>query len=498
MSGKTFSTCVGCVPDSSLPLPSSSTDTGSEIVGDEDEGFDEEFCDMEELPIKVMPEPHSSPLHLHDLNNPDLQNLLLESSFVDPLPVPFPTSSLLDDIDPGVYMLEAENSTHSLLEPTPLKSPVHAPSSPYHITAPSPVCANLQSMSLSDTCDVGGVEGAWELNTYQDIFPGVGEFEESGAQFLSHSAPHSASLSDYSSLSSSHCRSSSTPPPPACSGYDLDMLVSEACVPMDSSATLTGSFPSVTFTSGSNSSPTSPFLPRQVIPGGGSNPNLTCNFTLQMQMNFRGQTPPPRAVPVSTEPCHSPSPSPAGERCGPATPTLPSPVSHGYNSGVGFISCASGAGPSSSPHGVKIEPSSRSASCSTQTPLSPAPSVTSSCDALSSVNSADDPDVPKSKNGSADGIVHMPFYKFKKILDSPSLEEPAKSEIKSIRRRGKNKIAAKNCRQRKLDLILGLQHEIDQLKKMKRQYDSRRDCLQREIDQLKTRCSVISRRPAQS
>ena len=488
---------MGRVPDPSL-LPSS-TDTGSEIVGDEDEGFDEEFCDTEELPMKALPEPHSSPLHLHDLNNPDLQNLLMESSFADPLAVPFPTSSLLDDIDPGVYMLEAENSTHSLLEPAPLKSPVHAPSSPYHIPAPSPVCANLQSMSLSDTCDVGGAEGAWEFNTYQDIFNGVGDFEESSSQFLSHSAPHAASLSDYSSLSSSHCHSSSTPPPPTCSGYDLDMLASEACVPMDSSATLTGSFPAVTLTSGSSSSPTSPFLPRQVIPGQGTSSHLTCNFTLQMQMNFRGQTPPPRAAPVSTEPYHSPSPSPSpvGGRCGPATPTLPSPAGHRYNSGTGFTSCASGAGPSSSPHGVKVESSGRSASCSTQTPLSPAPSAASSCDALSTATSAEDPDIPKSKNPT-DGIVHMPFYKFKKILDSPSLKDQAKSEIKNIRRRGKNKIAAKNCRQRKLDLILGLQQEIDQLKRLKWQFDSRRDCLQREIDQLKTRCSVISRRPAQS
>ena len=84
----------------------------------------------------------------------------------------------------------------------------------------------------------------------------------------------------------------------------------------------------------------------------------------------------------------------------------------------------------------------------------------------------------------------MPFYKLKKILDSSVIPDEDKSEMKTLRRRGKNKIAAKHCRQRKMELINGLQHEVEQLKKLKRQVLSRSNSLQREIAQLKIQCSL--------
>jgi hypothetical protein len=87
----------------------------------------------------------------------------------------------------------------------------------------------------------------------------------------------------------------------------------------------------------------------------------------------------------------------------------------------------------------------------------------------------------------------MPFYKFKKILDSPSVPEEKKNNIKNIRRRGKNKIAAKTCRQRKMDIVLGLQQEIEQLRGMKSQICGRTNSLQREIEVLKAKCSALYR-----
>ena len=475
------------------PPLSLSSDAGSEIVGDEDEGFDEEFCDSEDVPpARVPPEPHSpSSLNLQELaNNPDLQTLLLESSLASPLlTTPFPTSSLLDDIDPGVYMLEAEPSGHSLLGLDQVKSPVH---SPYRISTPSPVCANLRSMSLSDTCDVP--ESSWALPPYQDMDIFNRHFEESTAgQFLGHST--AAAASGYHDYPSPHYPSS---PTHNGSEYGLDMLVSDSCLPMDASvSSLTPTFPSSAFSSASSGSSSTPFLSRPITPVSEAGPSVTYSFTVQMHMNLPHSTIPAATVPMATIPtgssasCRSPSPTPMQERT--ASPNTPlSPAALGCTAGSGITISAGGSGPSSSSTSpvscrIKTEPGSVS-TCSTQTPLSPTLSSAPS----TAASMAEDSDIPKSKNcGSAtEGIVHMPFYKLKKILDSSAIPDEDKSEMKTLRRRGKNKIAAKHCRQRKMELINGLQHEVEQLKKLKRQVLSRSNSLQREIAQLKIQCSL--------
>lgn len=56
---------------------------------------------------------------------------------------------------------------------------------------------------------------------------------------------------------------------------------------------------------------------------------------------------------------------------------------------------------------------------------------------------------------------------FNERLSKYELSETQLSLIRDIRRRGKNKVAAQNCRKRKLDQILSLADEVKEVKKQK-------------------------------
>ncbi|XP_022900817.1 segmentation protein cap'n'collar isoform X2 [Onthophagus taurus] len=61
---------------------------------------------------------------------------------------------------------------------------------------------------------------------------------------------------------------------------------------------------------------------------------------------------------------------------------------------------------------------------------------------------------------SVDDIINLPMDEFNERLSKYDLSEPQLSLIRDIRRRGKNKVAAQNCRKRKLDQILTLADEV--------------------------------------
>ncbi|XP_075999121.1 endoplasmic reticulum membrane sensor NFE2L1-like [Genypterus blacodes] len=61
-------------------------------------------------------------------------------------------------------------------------------------------------------------------------------------------------------------------------------------------------------------------------------------------------------------------------------------------------------------------------------------------------------------------IVNLPVEEFNELLTSHCLNEEQLTLIRDIRRRGKNKIAAQNCRQRKMDVLSGLQMEVSGLR----------------------------------
>lgn len=60
-------------------------------------------------------------------------------------------------------------------------------------------------------------------------------------------------------------------------------------------------------------------------------------------------------------------------------------------------------------------------------------------------------------------IVNMPVEEFLEVLDSHGFSAEQVTLLRDIRRRGKNKLAAQNCRKRKLDAITGLQEEVERL-----------------------------------
>ncbi|XP_071775359.1 nuclear factor erythroid 2-related factor 3 [Centroberyx gerrardi] len=60
-------------------------------------------------------------------------------------------------------------------------------------------------------------------------------------------------------------------------------------------------------------------------------------------------------------------------------------------------------------------------------------------------------------------IVNMPVEEFLEVLEGHGFSPEQVTLLRDIRRRGKNKLAAQNCRKRKLDAITGLQEEVARL-----------------------------------
>ena len=439
-------------------------------MGEEDEGFDEEFCDIEDQPLR--PAPHElPPLNLQDLNTADIQSLLVDNSLtVAPsdrdsvVPPPFP--ALLDDIDPGVFVAEMDHSTHPLLGGDAVieKSPIHSPFplSPSH----SPVCSHLNSMTLGgDTHGCAPSLDDWSNSTHPMFdYPTFSEVASSVGDSEYGSSVNVCSQSQY--LFPGTSLPSPSPPPHSAQGcYGLDMLV-----PVSSQAN--------TFTS--HQSPPSHHTYQQ------SQFDGIQNFGTSPVHSLPPPTPPPSHH-IVTSPAtnyHQPSHNYEGN-----------PLISGQ-----FTQMHGGAtSPIPSPHGMAT---GNFASCSTQTPLartpSPAPSqnhtpITGTTTHGGATPTNSDSETPKRKPGS-EHLVNMPFYKFKRLLDSPNVPEEKKTDIKVVRRRGKNKLAAKVCRHRKQELVLGLQQEIDSLRSRHKDTLVRKESLEREVDQWKTHCLALFRR----
>lgn len=64
---------------------------------------------------------------------------------------------------------------------------------------------------------------------------------------------------------------------------------------------------------------------------------------------------------------------------------------------------------------------------------------------------------------SNEDIIHLPIDEFNERLSKYDLKEEQLTLIKDIRRRGKNKVAAQNCRKRKIGQIINLQEELQSL-----------------------------------
>ncbi|XP_058929668.1 nuclear factor erythroid 2-related factor 3 [Kogia breviceps] len=88
---------------------------------------------------------------------------------------------------------------------------------------------------------------------------------------------------------------------------------------------------------------------------------------------------------------------------------------------------------------------------------------------------------------SVDEIVQMPVDSFNSMLSRYYLTDFQVSLIRDIRRRGKNKVAAQNCRRRKLDVILNLEDDVCNLQ-------AKKETLKRERSQCHKAINIMKQK----
>nr|XP_015831806.2 endoplasmic reticulum membrane sensor NFE2L1 isoform X1 [Nothobranchius furzeri] len=89
-------------------------------------------------------------------------------------------------------------------------------------------------------------------------------------------------------------------------------------------------------------------------------------------------------------------------------------------------------------------------------------------------------------------IVHLPVEAFNDLLIHYQLADEQLALIRDIRRRGKNKIAAHNCRKRKQDVLLGLESEVSSLRRRHSQLLRERWKVIRLMSKIKQRLGLLS------
>ncbi|XP_052748072.1 segmentation protein cap'n'collar isoform X1 [Galleria mellonella] len=90
-------------------------------------------------------------------------------------------------------------------------------------------------------------------------------------------------------------------------------------------------------------------------------------------------------------------------------------------------------------------------------------------------------------------IINLPMDEFNERLSKHDLSEAQLSLIRDIRRRGKNKVAAQNCRKRKLDQITSLADEVRTMRDRKQRTQRDHHSLQAERQRVKERFAALYR-----
>ncbi|XP_066977446.1 endoplasmic reticulum membrane sensor NFE2L1 isoform X1 [Macrobrachium rosenbergii] len=97
-----------------------------------------------------------------------------------------------------------------------------------------------------------------------------------------------------------------------------------------------------------------------------------------------------------------------------------------------------------------------------------------------------------------DDIINLPMDEFNERISKYDLTEAQLSLIRDIRRRGKNKVAAQNCRKRKLDQILHLADEVKAIQTRKNELCNEFEFLSSERTRIKHKFSLLYRHIFQS
>ncbi|XP_059054967.1 endoplasmic reticulum membrane sensor NFE2L1-like isoform X2 [Achroia grisella] len=90
-------------------------------------------------------------------------------------------------------------------------------------------------------------------------------------------------------------------------------------------------------------------------------------------------------------------------------------------------------------------------------------------------------------------IINLPMDEFNERLSKHDLSEAQLSLIRDIRRRGKNKVAAQNCRKRKLDQITSLADEVRTMRDRKQRTQRDHHSLHAERQRVKERFAALYR-----
>ncbi|XP_060638044.2 nuclear factor erythroid 2-related factor 3 isoform X1 [Anolis sagrei] len=88
-------------------------------------------------------------------------------------------------------------------------------------------------------------------------------------------------------------------------------------------------------------------------------------------------------------------------------------------------------------------------------------------------------------------IVSLPVDSFNSMLSKYCLTDNQLSLIRDIRRRGKNKVAAQNCRKRKLDVIMNLKDDVCHLQTEKERLKRQKTKRNRSISSIKQKINYL-------
>lgn len=88
-------------------------------------------------------------------------------------------------------------------------------------------------------------------------------------------------------------------------------------------------------------------------------------------------------------------------------------------------------------------------------------------------------------------IINLPVEEFNDLLGGFQLNEEQLVLIKDIRRRGKNKVAAQNCRKRKMDALVGLSDEVSNLMRLRSRLLREKQEATRNLQEMKHRLKTL-------
>ncbi|XP_067882435.1 transcription factor NF-E2 45 kDa subunit-like isoform X2 [Heterodontus francisci] len=92
-----------------------------------------------------------------------------------------------------------------------------------------------------------------------------------------------------------------------------------------------------------------------------------------------------------------------------------------------------------------------------------------------------------------EAIVNLPVDDFNELVSRHRLSDQQLALARDIRRRGKNKVAAQNCRQRKLENIARLEQDLGALRRERERLASEREDVGRQLRQAERKVGELSR-----